>query len=62
MILFDLTSHPGYRSNVLAQPGIILVRKKKKEKERKKEGITRYSGTPLIRPPTGHKNLVVLTG
>ena len=21
-----------------------------------------YSGTPLIRPPTGHKNLVVLTG
>ena len=21
-----------------------------------------YSGTPLIRPPTGHENLVVLTG
>ena len=22
----------------------------------------RYSGTPLIRPPMGHENLVVLTG
>ena len=24
--------------------------------------IRSYSGTPLIRPPTGHENLVVLTG
>ena len=22
----------------------------------------RYNGTPLIRPPSGHRNLVVLTG
>ena len=47
-----------FRLQVQWNPGIANEIKKDEKKKKKKK----YSGTPLIRPPSGHGNLVVLTG